>query len=315
MRLARQIGARVGGAVITLIGVSVVVFLMVRVIPGDPITAVMQRSYDPDVEAALRQLYGLDDPIVTQYFTWLGAILRGDFGFSLVTGASVSEAIAERVPRTLYLMAGGVGFALLVALPFGMLAAGYRGRLPDTVVNMAASFLMSVPEFFLGLVLILIFSVVLGWLPAVGYIDPAQDLLGSLRSMVLPWATLGFGVAAFMARVLRSSLVDMMEDDHIQTARARGLSGRQVMIHHGLRNASLPLVTLIGLEIGYQLGGSIVVERVFAYPGMGDLVVSAIRQRDYPMIQAGILVFATGFIAMNLVADSLYTILDPRVST
>ncbi len=303
---------RLLAALLTLFITTIVVFAMVRFIPGDPIATLLGREYEPEVAASLRNLYGLDEPLIQQYLTWLNAILHGDFGYSLLTRASVSEILIQRIPRTLYLLAGGVIIGLVIAIPIGILGAFHRGKLADTMLMSFTTALMSVPQFWLGILLIVVFAVSLGLLPGAGYVSFSDDPIESIRSMMLPWLTIGFAMAAFIARVLRSSLLDALGQDYIRTAEARGLTNRQVVMKHALRNAAIPTVTVVGLQIGYLLGGSIVVEQVFAFPGMGRVMISSIIQRDYPLIQAGVLFFATGFVIVNLLTDLSYGFLDPR---
>jgi len=293
---------------------TVVVFFLVRVIPGDPLAAALgQRTYDPVVAESLRRLYGLDQPIISQYVSWISSLLSGDFGFSLLSQTSVTQQVLERIPRSLYLMGGGITVAVLFALPAGVVAARRRGRLADIVLTSLATVMLATPGFFLALLLILLFAVVLGWLPATGFVAPGRDFAGFLRSMALPWLTIGLTSAAFILRVLRSSLLDVLGQNYIRTARAHGLKDTEVIRRHALRNASIPTVTVVGLEIGFLLGGSIIVEVVFSYPGMGLMMINAITQRDYPVVQACLLIYAVGFVLVNLVTDVLYSVLDPRV--
>ena len=304
---------RLGGTAATLFVSSLIVFFLVRLIPGDPIGVLLERNYSPELAASLRRLYGLDRPIHEQYIVWVGAMLSGDFGFSLITQTPVAGLLLERIPRTLYLMLGGVAIGLLIAIPAGIIAAANRRKWPDSWVVALTTAFMSIPSFWLGILLIILFAVTLRWLPAAGYVDPTRDLIGSLRSMVLPWLTLGLVMSAFITRVLRSSLLDVLGQDYIRTAQSRGLRDRAVIRRHALRNAAIPAVTVIGLEIGYLMGGAIVVEKVFAFPGMGQLIVNGITSRDYPLIQISILFFAFAFIIINMLTDVVYAQLDPRI--
>jgi peptide/nickel transport system permease protein len=305
--------ARLLGGLLTLVLSAVIVFAIVHLIPGDPVSIILGREYDPAVAASMREFYGFDQPLHTQFVDWATSVLSGDFGNSMLSQQPVSDVLAERIPRTLYLMAGGVATALLISVPAGMIAARNRGRALDTGVTSATTLLMSIPQFFLGILLSLIVSVQLGLLPAAGYVDPLTDPWESLRHMILPWLTIGFTMSAFIARVLRSSLLDVLGQDYIRTARARGLGEAQLMSRHALRNAAIPTVTVVGLEIGYLMGGAIVVEKVFSYPGMGQLMIDSIIQRDYPLVQASILFFAAAFVVVNLLTDIAYALLDPRL--
>jgi peptide/nickel transport system permease protein len=299
--------------VLTLAASALIVFAIVHLIPGDPVSIILGREYDPQVAASLREFYGFDEPLHTQFLDWAGSVVSGDFGHSMLSQVPVSETLAERIPRTLYLMAGGIATALLISVPAGRIAARNRGRALDTGVTSATTLLMSIPQFFLGILLSLIVSVQLGLLPAAGYVDPLTDPWESLQLMILPWLTIGFTMSAFIARVLRSSLLDVLGQDYIRTARARGLGEAQLMSRHALRNAAIPTVTVVGLEIGYLMGGAIVVEKVFSYPGMGQLMIDSIIQRDYPLVQASILFFAAAFVVVNLLTDIAYALLDPRL--
>lgn len=304
---------RAAGAAATLLAASVIIFYLVRLVPGDPFAALYGGDFDPDAAAALRGLYGLDEPVATQFFAWLGQLLQGNLGFSLLTQTPVTDDLAERVPRTLLLLAGGVVFGVLIAVPAALLAAVSRGRAADSTVLAGTTLLLSVPQFWLGLLLIALFSVKLKWLPATGFVDFGRDPLGAVRALVLPWLTIGLGMSAFITRTLRSSLLEVLDQNYVRTARARGLGERRVLLGHALKNASIPALTVVGLEVGYLLGGSIVVEQVFSYPGMGQLIVNSITRRDYPLIQASLLFFTAGFVIVNVCVDILYAALDPRV--
>jgi peptide/nickel transport system permease protein len=301
------------GGMLTLVVSAFIVFAIVHLIPGDPVSIILGREYEPAVAASMREFYGFDQPLHTQFADWATSMLSGDFGNSMLSQLPVSEVLAERIPRTLYLMAGGVVTALLIALPAGMIAARNRGRALDTGVSSATTLLMSVPQFFLGILLSLLISVQLGLLPAAGYVDPLTDPWRSLELMILPWLTIGFTMSAFITRVLRSSLLDVLGQDYIRTARARGLGEARLMSRHALRNAAIPTLTVVGLEVGYLMGGAIVVEKVFSYPGMGQLMIDSILQRDYPLVQASILFFAAAFVVVNLLTDITYALLDPRL--
>jgi peptide/nickel transport system permease protein len=311
--MTRFIAWRLAGSFATLLVASFVVFVVVRIIPGDPIATLLFDEYSEEVAAALRRLYGLDQPILVQYWVWLGAVVQGDFGYSLLSGSNVADLLVARIPRTLALLAGGIAVGLLISVPAGILAAVYRGRLPDGILMGATTALMAIPQFWLGILLIVIFAVVLGILPGAGYVHWTVSPTEFLRSMALPWITIGFSISAFIARVLRSSLLDTLNQDYIRTAEARGLKSGRIVLRHGLRNAAIPTVTVIGLEIGYLIGGAIVVETVFAFPGIGRLLVTSILQRDYPIIQICLLFFASGFVVVNLLTDISYGFIDPRV--
>jgi peptide/nickel transport system permease protein len=311
--MTRFILWRLAGSVMALTVATFVVFVVVRLIPGDPIATMLFTEYSEEVAASLRRLYGLDQPILVQFWDWLGALSQGDFGYSLLTGSNVADLLVQRIPRTLALLAGGISIGLLIAIPAGIFAAFYRGRLPDGLLMGFTTVLMSIPQFWLGILLLVLFAVVLQVLPGAGYVPWSVSPIGFLRSMTLPWITIGFSISAFIARVLRSSLLDTLNQDYIRTAEARGLTQKRIVLRHALRNAAIPTVTVIGLEVGYLIGGAIVVETVFSFPGVGRLLVTAILQRDYPIIQITLLFFAGGFVLVNLLTDISYGFFDPRV--
>lgn len=311
--MGRYVIGRLLSALAVLIVSSVLVFFVVRLIPGDPISVQFGLQASPELKEAFRKLYGLDRPIYEQYFVWAGSLLSGNFGLSLITHSPVIEQLVARIPRTFYLMGGGLFISLLVAIPAAIVAARGNKRWPDKLVLSTSTAVMSVPEFWLGILLTLIFAVTLHWLPAAGFVDPGIDVVGSLRSMILPWATLGLYLAPFTVRVLRASLLDILQQDYIRTARARGVTENGVFYRHALKNAAIPVVTLIGLEVGYLMGGTIVLEKVFAYPGMGQLIINSVAARDYPVVQISVLFFSAGFVIVTLCTDLLYGLIDPRV--
>lgn len=255
----------------------------------------------------LRASLGLDQPLFAQYLDYLWGLLRLDFGDSLVYGQPVSEILADRLPATVELAAAALAVTLVVAVPAGVFAAMRRGRGSDRTVMTGVLLGQSTPPFWVGILLILVFAVWLHALPASGY--------GTLANLVLPAVTLAVYSVAVVARLLRSSLIDVLSSDHIRSARAKGFGPVQVVLRHGLRNASLPVVTVVGLEVGNLLGGAILTERVFSWPGVGQLTVEAISNRDFPLVQAAVLFFAATFVVVNLLVDLSYSFLDPRVRT
>jgi peptide/nickel transport system permease protein len=312
--VTRFIATRFLGSAFTLFLSSILVFSLVRLVPGDAISSILSdETYTPKQADALRELYGLGGPIYEQYFNWVSALLHGNLGFSLIARVPVSELVAANLPRTLYLMGGGVVAGLLIAIPAGIIGAAFRGRGPDTFVKSGTALMLAVPQFFGALLLIILFVGKLDWLPPPGYVRLSDSVSGSIKSMILPWLTIGLAMSALVARVLRSRLLDVLGEDYIRTARARGFSEKRVMFRHALRNASIPTLTVIALDIGYLLGGAIVVEKVFAIPGIGLLIVDGISGRDYPVVQSVVLLFAAAFIVVNFLTDLSYGILDPRV--
>lgn len=303
---------RLVAALVAILVSTIVVFFLVRIIPGDPISILLQQRYDPEIAAALRRLYGLDRPVYVQYIAWVKGLIVGDYGYSLLSKQLVSKLLGERIPPTLYLMTGGMLTALALAVPSGIVAAVHRGSAVDTGITGAVTVLLSVPTFWLALVLLLVFSVWLGWLPVIGYVEPQHGLVRFVKGMILPCLTLGSALTAFMTRTLRSSLIDVLNEDYIRTARSKGLRAGRVLRVHAVKNALLPMITVVGLQMGELMGGAIITEKMFGYPGMGLLIVNAVLGRDYPVVQAGVLFFAVSFALINLVTDLLYGFVDPR---
>lgn len=298
------IAKRTGQAVIVLFCVATVAFLVVR-LAGDPVKAMLPENATLAQEQALRHTLGLDKSVIQQYFSYMWGLLHFDFGQSLSFHQPALDIILNRLPATAQLGAAAMVFALGVSIPAGIISAVRRGRATDSAVMGAVLVGQSAPAFFVGIMLILIFSVELKWLPASGF--------GGFDHLVLPAITLGLYSMAMIARLLRSSLIDVLSEDHIRTARAKGLSPTQVVLTNALRNASLPVVTIIALEVGSLLGGAILTETVFSWPGVGRLTVEAVTNRDYPLMQATVLFLAVVFVVVNLIVDILYAFLDPRV--
>jgi peptide/nickel transport system permease protein len=311
--MLRYILRRVLIAVPTLILVSVFVFTLQKLLPGDPVLAMAGEDRDPATIAFLREKYRLNDPIIVQYFVWLGDVLRGDLGMSLRTGLPVTELIAQKLPVTIQLAIMSMFWALLIGIPMGIVSAVRKGTWADWLANIVALSGLSVPNFWLGIMLILLVSVNLGWLPASGYESPFVDLKRSFQTMLMPSLVLGTGLAAALMRHTRSAMLGVLQSDYIRTARAKGLAERRVILRHAFRNALLPVVTLTALLFGELLAGAVLTEQIFTIPGFGKLVVDAVFNRDYAVVQGVVLVTAVGFILMNLLADVLYVLLNPRM--
>lgn len=300
---------------IILFGVSVIVFLMIRLIPGDAIAIMLGANTEvtPDRMAELRSRIGLDQPMLTQYVRWAGAALRADFGTSLWTGRPVGEEILTHLWPTLQL----TFFALLVgaglAVPAGCLMAQMRGRGADVAMRIAAIVGLTVPSFWLGIVLILVLALVAPSFASLGYVPFSSDPLGNVQRMTLPTIALALPILANLSRLVRSAMLDSLGQDYVRTARAKGAPERLIVYKHALRNALIPFITSVGIMTGYLLGGAIVVEQVFAIPGLGRLILGAIAERNYPLIQATILVVTAGFVLVNFAVDLLYGLIDPRV--
>ncbi|MGK9054274.1 ABC transporter permease [Neorhizobium sp. CSC1952] len=307
------IGKRLLVAIPTLLIISVFVFSLQKLLPGDPILAMAGEERDPAVIEFLRDKYRLNDPVVVQYFYWLGGVLTGDFGISLRTNQPVLELILQKLPVTIQLAVMAMFFAMLIGIPIGILAAVKKNTAIDYIANIVALSGLSIPNFWLGIMLILLISVQLGWLPASGYESIFVDPVRSLQTMIMPAFVLGNALAATLMRHTRSAMVGVLSADYIRTARAKGLSPREVVLSHSFRNALLPVVTLSALLFGELLAGAVLTEQIFTIPGFGKLIVDAVFNRDYAVVQGVVLCTAVGFILMNLIADVLYVLLNPRL--
>ncbi|MBE0453188.1 ABC transporter permease [Roseovarius autotrophicus] len=302
-------------AIPTLILVSMFVFALQKLLPGDPILVMAGEDRDPEVIALLREKYRMNDPIMMQYLYWAGGVLRGDLGVSLRTNEPVLSLIASKLPVTIQLAVMSMLFALFIGIPAGILSAVRKGTWVDWLANLVALSGLSIPNFWLGLMLILLVSVNLGWLPASGYESPFVDLKKSLTTMIMPAFVLGTALAATLMRHTRSAMLGVLQADYVRTARAKGLRGRVVVMKHAFRNAVLPVVTLTALLFGELLAGAVLTEQIFTIPGFGKLIVDAVFNRDYAVVQGVVLCTAVGFIVMNLIADVLYMLLNPRLRT
>ncbi|MCY4354004.1 MAG: ABC transporter permease [Truepera sp.] len=300
---------------IVLLGVSIIVFLMIRLIPGDAVEIMLGANTDitPERVDAIRRRLGLHQPIVVQYLHWFGGVVRGDLGESIWTGRPVAGEILARLPVTLEVTGLALAFALLVSFPLGVLAARARGGLGDVVVRILSIVGLTLPSFWTGVLMIYFVSLYLPTWPAIGYVPLRNDLLGNLSRMVLPTLAVSFPMIAGLSRILRSSLLEVLRLDYVRTAHAKGLAARMVLYKHALRNALIPVVTIVGVQVGYLLGGVVVIEQVFAIPGIGRLVIGAINERNYPLVQGIILVITAIFVVVNLLVDLTYVLIDPRV--
>jgi peptide/nickel transport system permease protein len=272
-----------------------------------------RENLDPEAYTTVRKEFGLDRPIPVQYVMWLSKTLQGDLGRSLHTREPVLTIISTHLPRTLYLTLGAMLVSLLIAVPAGVVAALRRNSFLDTAATVSAMVGVAVPNFWLGVMCILFFGVTLGWLPVSGYVGVLEDPWMSLQHMLLPAVTLGTAIAAEVTRMTRSSLLEVLDRDYILTARAKGLREQSVILVHALKNALIPVVTIVGLQMGRLFGGAVVTESIFAVPGLGTLLVSGIFSRDFPIVQAVVLVMALAVLGCNLIVDLLYTWLDPRI--
>lgn len=305
--------SRVISLVPILLGTSLVAFFLVRLIPGDPAIALLGLEADPRSIAALRTQLALDQPIVFQYLTWLGRILTGDFGRSIQGGREVFPLLLSALGPTALLSLASILISLAIAIPAGIVAATRRNTIADYGASFAALCGLSMPSFWLGVLLILTFSIYIPILPASGYVSPLLDPVGFLRFLVLPALTLGAALAAATMRMTRATMLEVLRADYVRTARAKGVPSRVVVWRHAFRNAQSPIVTLLGIQMGQLLGGVVITETVFSWPGIGKLTVDAIFARDYPVVQGAVLLTATLFVLINLITDVIYTIIDPRV--
>jgi peptide/nickel transport system permease protein len=311
--MRRYVLRRVAAFVATLFAVSLLVFVVVRVLPGDPALVIMGTQGSPEATARLRHAMGLDQPLLVQYVDWLGRALRGDLGVSIQYDLPVGQLIVSRFPVTLPLALLAALFMTLTALPFGLYAATRRGRAGDYLTMIVSQLGIAVPSFWSGLLLILLFSVRLGWAPSGGFEGWSKGLGPALKSLLLPALALGFFQAAVLIRATRSAVLDVLGEDYVRTARAKGLSERTVVGKHTFRNAMIPVLTVTGVQLGQLIAGSIVLESVFALPGLGRLALGAIAARDLPVVQGVTLFIASAIIAINFAVDLAYAALDPRI--
>ncbi len=296
-----------------LLGVSLTTFLLLRLTPGDPATSILGVQATPVEVARIRKALGLDKPWYVQYGIWLGNIFQGDLGVSYQSKKPVAELVRQRFPATLELTVAALLFSTLLAIPIGILTAIKRNTAADHAFTSFGLFGISMPDFWFAILLILVFSLYLGWFPASGRSPWAAGIGKYFKHLVLPALALGlFNIGALM-RFTRSSMLEVIGQDYIRTARAKGLSENRVVLHHALRNALIPTITVLGLQIGYALGGSVIIEQVFAWPGIGWLALTAINQRDYPVVMAVVLINALVFVLSNLIVDVLYTWVNPRI--
>ena len=304
---------RIAAIVPTLIFVSMLIFGLQQLLPGDPAVVLAGEDRDPTVVAYLRQKMHLDEPLPVRYVYWIKGVLHGDLGESLRMQKPVRELILEKLPVTIELAAFAMVIALLIGVPMGILSAVRRNTAWDYAANAIALWGLSTPNFWLGIMLILLFSVTLGWLPASGFVSPFEDLKANLAALVMPAFVLGNAIAAVLMRHTRSAMLQVLNADYVRTARAKGLSERVVVLKHALRNALTPIITLGALEFGTLLSGAVLTEQVFTIPGFGKLIVDAVFNRDYAVVQGVVLVSAGLYVLLNLVADVLYFVANPRL--
>lgn len=304
---------RVAASIPVMLMVAIVVFAILRLTPGDPAAIIAGDSATPQQLDEIRRVMGLDKPIYTQFLMWIWRLLHGDLGTSLLSGVPVFDMVAQRVWPSLALSLSTITLSVMVAVPLGILAAWRQGKLLDRVVMATSVLGFSVPVFVTAYLLILVFSIKLGWFPVQGYKPLDAGFWQFARALTLPTIALSTVYVALIARITRTSIIEVMGEDFIRTARAKGLRERGVLTGHALRNAAVPIVTIIGVGVAMLISGVVVTESVFNLPGLGRLVVEAVLARDYPVIQALILLFAFVYVFINLIVDSLYTVFDPRI--
>lgn len=298
-----------------LLILSIIVFSFVHLLPGDVIDVLAGEEdvEDPEVRAALEKEFGLDKPIYIQYLVWLGNVVRGDFGKSLVTRRPIALELFDRIPATMYLALVSIALAMVISIPLGTIASVKRNTFVDYVAQTTSLFGISIPEFWLAIMAILFFSLYLGWLPSSEYYSPLEDFGKSIKHLILPAVAIGFRQAAYTTRLTRSSMLDEVSREYVDTARSLGLPERKVIYKYTLRNALIPTLTISGIQLYQLLGGTVVIETIFAWPGIGRAIFEAIVARDFPLIQAGVLVLGTFAVTVNLLVDLMYRVLNPRV--
>ena len=304
---------RIATIIPTLLFVSMLIFGLQQLLPGDPALVLAGEERDPNVVAYLRAKLHLDQPLPVRYLYWLGGVVHGDLGESLRIQKSVLELIAEKLPVTLQLAVMAMLIALVIGVSMGILSAVKKDTPWDYAANIVALWGLSTPNFWLGIMLILLVSVNLGWLPASGFVSPFEDLAANLKSMIMPAFVLGNAIAAVLMRHTRSAMLQVLNADYVRTARAKGLEERTVVLKHALRNALIPIVTLGALEFGTLFSGAVLTEQVFSIPGFGKLIVDAVFNRDYAVVQGVVLFTATGYVGLNLLADLAYFAINPRM--
>ncbi len=313
--MTRYIVARLLWCVPVLLGASVLIFVLLRFLPGDIVDIILgtEGSATPEVRATIRRLFGLDQPIYVQYFVWLGAVLRGDLGSSLRTSEPVLGILLSRLPITIELALLSVGISVLMAVPLGVLAAVKRGGPIELLARLVGLIGLSLPNFWLATMMILVASLGFGWLPSLIYVNPLTDPIENLKQMLMPAFSLALALMAIVLRMTRSAMLEVLGQDYVKTARAKGLGERLVLMRHALKNAMIPVVTVIGVQMGTLFGGTVVIEQIFGLPGMGWTFINGIYQRDYPTVQGAVLMLALTFVLVNLVVDLMYAYLDPRI--
>jgi peptide/nickel transport system permease protein len=311
--MTRYVIRRLLQAVVLVFASATIVAFLIHLIPGDPVSTILGDNYTTEQAEEVRTQLGLDRPIYVQYGEWLGNVARGDFGRSLTGNRPIADDLLRRIPRTLELIVASTFLAVVIGIPAGVVAAQYRNRGVDLVVSFLALVGVSVPVFVTGTLFVLVFGIQLDVLPGTGYVSITEDLWGHFLRLILPAVTLAILMSAIVIRMTRSSLLEVLGEDYVRTARAKGLANRITLFGHALRNALIPVITVVGLQMGNMLGGTVLVEFIFNWPGLSTYLITAINQRDYPVVQAVVLIIAVMFIVLNLLTDLLYAVIDPRI--
>lgn len=311
--MLRYITYRLSQLIPVLVLASVLIFLLLRWIPGDPAFILAGSDATPAMITAVRKDMGLDQPLTTQYAIWALRVVHGDFGKSFISGQPVINLIKRRLPATVELAVAAAGMAVLMALPLGILAAVRQRSFFDYLVTALNGIALALPNFWLGILLVLLFALKLKWLPSFGWRDPLVNPVIGLKHLVLPAITLSLHITAVLSRFTRTTMLEVLRQDFVRTARAKGLGERRMVLHHALRNALIPVITVLGIQFGQMLGGVVVVEAIFFWPGIGQLVLQAVLNRDYTVVQGALLVSVGLFLMINLVTDITYGFIDPRI--
>lgn len=311
--MLKYIIKRILVALPVIFGISIIAFFLIRLVPGDTITALLGANYNEEQALILRAKYGLDEPVVVQYLIWLKNVFAGDFGISFFTKEPVVKIILERLPVTFELMFISLLYSVFIAIPLGTIAALKRNSAADYGASIFGLLGVSIPNFWLGILLISFFSLKLRWLPSGGYVGFFENPIENIKFMIMPSIALGTAVGAVIMRMTRSSMLEVLGQDYIKMADAKGVTSKRLIIHHALKNSFVPVVTVLGIQMGYLLGGSVVIEKIFSLPGIGQLSLQAITNRDYSLLQGCILLIASGFVIINLIVDIIYAFLDPKI--
>jgi peptide/nickel transport system permease protein len=311
--MAKYILKRLLSGLITLAGISIIIFLIIHIIPGDPISVMFGKNPNPELIELIKKNYGLDKPIISQYFLWIKNLFHGNLGNSIIDGRPVLELILPRINRTFSLTLFGVLFSIILALPSGIIASWKHNTWMDLSITSISLLLVSIPEFWIGILFMIIFSVLLGILPTSGFVPITESFIGWLKVMILPSLSVAAVVAAETTRMARISMLEVLDLDYITLMKSAGVINSRLLMVHAFRNAFIPVLTLIGMQIGYLMGGTIIIERVFTFPGLGQLLIKSLSQRDYPIFQACLMVYGITFVFMNIAIDVLYGVINPKI--